>query len=497
MAEGGSPAGGSGTLDQAGQGTIANDGGAGGTDADAPQTSADYCAAFGKALCTWRSACAQDDCLTWGGYQRFQQECTDAQASEAAGFLTFVPEVAVACLEVVDSESSTCLASGPPFFRASVTAACRGVFAGTVANGDECGRGDFASVFDECANGFCVLSAGECLGSCSAYLQADEDCTAGVCEPGLFCNDFSCGPPRALGEDCSASVCEAGLQCGGEPPTCRDPGPVGADCIDRFDCESPAECVDEKCAIDLGVGELCRTAGSCAAGLFCDYYATPAAVCATRLAPSSPCSSSIAGACVDGYSCSQVEPYVCVETLGGLNEPCGPYYACEGDLWCDSVELSVGTCRAPVPLDGECTQSLACATGLYCVGSEPAKCGPSGGSGEPCSVFEPLSCQGELFCARDTVTCAAPRAANETCNPSVAERACQDGLFCECLSPDCPTISSSHQPQDVCAPRRADGQVCTYGYECSGGYCVSQECTSTAPVTATCTRASLARSTGG
>ena len=302
--------------------------GAGGAGETALPTASGYCEGFAEALCAWRVACHQlDDCMIWGGYLSFVQECSDARASEAGGFVTFVPEAAVECLAAVEAASSDCN-GGPPFIATAVQVACRDVFDGTVAEGDECSRADFASVFDECDNAYCDRSPGECLGSCVGYQQEDEDCSLGqVCEPGLFCNDSSCVPPVGLGEDCSGATCELGLSCAGQPLTCRDRGPVGSACVDQFDCEYPAGCSDDECALELDIGDPCQSSEACQADLYCNLNGQPGPVCAARIAAAAACEPN-GDSCVLGYQCSEVEPHVCVELQGGLNEPCGPLAGC-------------------------------------------------------------------------------------------------------------------------------------------------------------------------
>jgi hypothetical protein len=468
-------------------------GGAGGAaPTQAFETSAAFCDAYAAELCSWATNCRSfADCKIWGGYASFSHECADARASEKGGFLSFAPEAAASCVEAVRGVVAECSA-GPPFNNATVVAACTGVFPGSVKLGKQCTSADFRNVFDECDNGYCKRAVGdvrECLGTCVPFGQASEACDATTaCAPGLFCNSGSCGPPLGLGEACSGGTCEASLRCAGEPLTCRHLRPAGEACEDDYDCVYPGACVDHKCATSLGLGAPCVGSASCQAAFYC----APAqqqghAVCAARLPSAASCDPNAPG-CVAGYGCAyKAGDYVCLEALGALNQPCGSQ-GCEAGLWCDRSNDATGTCRARSPQNGACTEDAGCVDSLYCVGAEPSHCGPPGDIGGSCSPLRTLTCSGDLFCARDTVTCAAPRAEGQTCNPIEPSTSCQAGLFCACLGPSCPGITAAHQAQDVCVQKRVDGQDCSAGYECKGAYCTSGKCSSVAPPSSNCTR---------
>jgi hypothetical protein len=70
----------------------------------------------------------------------------------------------------------------------------------------------------------------------------------------------------------------------------------------------------------------------------------------------------------------------------------------------------------------------------------------------------------------------------------VPDLSCQQGLYCACLNELCPGFYEVHNPDDVCAEQLDDGEDCENGYECLGGYCVSNECAGEAPVTPNCSR---------
>jgi hypothetical protein len=340
------------------------EGGGGGAAIEKPETSAEFCEAFAELLCGWAESCnGFQDCTTWGGYQGFVRECADSIKSEAGGYLIYDADEAGACLMLTTSETCAAATPGPLFNRPTVRAACADVFQGTRELEEECTSGDFFWPFDECADGYCLRETGpsgrECFGECAPYVEEDGDCSGGeLCEPGLFCNDGSCGPGVGIGESCANATCEVGLVCGGDPGTCRKPGPAGAACEDRFDCLYPSACgPDQKCSEELDVDDPCVTDDSCKDGLYCRNDGENNTTCAVPLEPSASCT--VYDRCVAGYACSDGAPSTCVKELGALDEACGPS-GCEGDLWCELTGPGTGICRERVPLNGSCTETAGC-----------------------------------------------------------------------------------------------------------------------------------------
>ncbi|MCA9600653.1 MAG: hypothetical protein R3A78_04655 [Polyangiales bacterium] len=452
---------------------------------------AGFCDRYLGVVCAWREECnGGGNCEDWPGYERIQQECADAVRSIDTGHLAFDASKVDACIDAFEAVGCN---EGNPIGQASVIEACGAVLPGKVAVGDECMSSDFWNVFDECAGGYCDRAPGSmgrvCLGECKAYIAADGDCTGSNarCEPGLTCNDGTCGPPRSVGQDCSASSCERGLTCIGESPTCRTVVAVGGDCsLETSTCAYPALCIDDVCKQDLAVGQPCRTEENCAEGLYCVYDGPedPEGECAEPIGEGETCDPDW-GACEQGLGCSQVAPHKCVKALGGEEEACGTS-GCEENLWCQYSGPFVGVCHALRGNNQACVGDYSCMAGLYC-GSD-GKCHPPGDENGFCSVSEKASCKGDLFCARDTVTCQQPHEVDETCNPFMVLESCEPGLYCACLSEGCPGYSSEPNDEDVCKAQSANGADCDSTTECTGGYCIDGKCADSAPQSSNCSR---------
>jgi len=451
----------------------------------------DFCEQYAAAQCAWYEGCNNNQfpCGQWPGYQWAIQECADALVSVEQGFLEYHEDVAFGCVEA--AENAAC-GMGPPFIQAAVKAACGEVFAGTVPLAGECAVSETIQLFDECAEGFCVRSAGssglECLGVCTAYKTTGEAC-AGTdrCVDGLYCAGGECHPPVGLGEDCTERACESDLACAQATPiTCRDLGDIGADCSDDYDCSWPLVCSGDLCTDDLEEGERCRGDASCFEGLYCqgaENYADQ--TCAAPLSAGATCAGPY-DRCEDGYVCSFGDPSTCVAAYGAENESCGPY-GCDQGLWCDPTMTAEGVCLAQAGENGDCLEHYdSCQSPLLCMSD--SSCHPLGGLDEPCSVSPDMTCVAGLFCDRETDLCKEPRAEGETCNPMFPLDACQDGLYCACLADGCPSVSGDHDPEDLCALQLENGEYCTTGEECSSAYCSPAEDECADPPPDNCTR---------
>jgi hypothetical protein len=432
--------------------------------------SSEFCDEYAGAYCDWFERCQSGSCETWPGYQLAVRECEDALASVDLGFLAFQSDVAGACVEV--AAAMEC-GQGPPFNSAEVRQACDGVFQGTVALEGECTVAEFAGLFDECAEGFCVRPEApiglECLGQCVAFKGDGDPCEAvDRCDDGLYCIDGECSPPRELGEECENAVCEPGLTCAWESPTtCRAPAPAGSDCVDDFDCMAPAVCIAESCVVDVAEGAHCRSSETCEDGLYCR---TEEQECAQPVPLGATCDGSF-DECEVGSTCSSAEPFTCVVALGAESEICGPW-GCEEGLWCDTSATEAGVCLVRLGEGDDCPADGSCEPGFLCMGD--GKCHPPGDADEPCSLTFSGTCLADLFCDRETGLCKAPRDEGETCNPIVPVDSCQPGLYCACLSPSCPSTSTGHNVEDVCVPQQADGESCAADQECESGYCLGE-----------------------
>jgi len=447
---------------------------------------AEFCEEQAAAYCSWSERCRDEtvSCEEWGGYILIVRECEDALASLEQGYLEFHQDVALACVEA--AEGAVC--AGPPFIQPEVQEACTGVFVGTVPLEGDCTLAGFGNLFDECAEGFCLRSQGptgvtECVGTCTAYKTSGETCAGSDrCAEGLYCMGGECSPPLGVGEDCAGAICEDGLVCSQiAPTTCRQPGEVGADCSDDYDCAGVAACLDDLCALEVAEGEHCRSNESCAEGLYCNYEDQ---LCTPFLGDGDTCDSGY-DQCVDGYACSSANPSTCVVWYGAENDACGAY-GCEEGLWCDQSSDEVGVCIAKLGDGADCNADTTCQDGLYCM--DDGNCHAPGELDDPCSVFTEPSCVQGLFCDRETVLCKEARAEDETCNPGMPLTSCQEGLYCACLADECPAVSSGHDPEDVCVLQLEDGEYCTSGEECVSGFCSSTLSECAEPPPANCSR---------
>jgi hypothetical protein len=118
-----------------------------------------------------------------------------------------------------------------------------------------------------------------------------------------------------------------------------------------------------------------------------------------------------------------------------------------------------------------------------------SKCHAFGGLDTPCNLeIYGNTCAEGFFCDRETALCKAPRGDGQMCSPLLALESCEDGLYCACLSADCPNPTSVHDPADVCAAQKDNGSTCSASTECSSGICYDEECIDEVPVAENCSR---------
>jgi hypothetical protein len=401
------------------------------------------------------------------------------------GTVRFEPDLAQECIEL--AQGYDLCSGGPPFNSLQVRDVCEKVFRGTRAFDEACRSASFAATYDECQEGYCLREVDDfgfvaCEGTCTSFQLEDHSCVQQQrCAPGLYCWDSTCVVPAVEGESCAAWPCASGLICGGSPATCRDPGPPGTTCEDNYDCAQGGLCNDGQCVINVAEGELCLQDATCQSGLYC----RPTGVsgesrCAAPVAPYDDCDG-LYDRCVGDYACSA--DLECVPLLSPLGAPCGPG-GCEAGLWCDENQ-SPPTCAEARDEGGDCTWYASCRSGLLCM--PDLKCHPPGQQGEICALDSAGSCAAGLFCDRETTLCQPVRALGQPCNPLLTHDSCQDGLYCACLAAACPSISTAHDPADVCAALKADGESCERETECENGQCLGGEC-STSPEAPDCSR---------
>jgi hypothetical protein len=239
-------------------------------------------------------------------------DCADVERAIAAGRVVYDSAQGLACQTALGSLTCQDLLQG------EVPAVCLAALSGTVANGGPC-YGDI-----DCQAGWCSSSGSVCPGTCQAFAQLGQSCSASVCAPNLTC-DSTCKAPSAAGGPCP---CGAGLWCSGT--TCAAQKTSGA-------CSASEECA---------IGYVCT--------------GTPTTTCQALVGLNGNCTGN-PELCGLGYTCSA---NACVP-WPSVGQACsGP---CIGG-YCDLFAMSP-TCVAyktagqTCPLGFECAPSLACTAG--------------------------------------------------------------------------------------------------------------------------------------
>ena len=224
--------------------------------------------------------CTKDD-MNQRSYLDFKPEVESAKKSCEERVLSaqveFHASVAAQCLAAAEKREPA-----TSFSSFSAVAECSGVLSGKVAAGQP------ARFVEECAPGL-TLRKGKCEPPAAANAECDNDGRGPLakegdhpsCEPGLACRyvgEWADGeaPPRkcikaVLGERCNLMLgnCPNGSTC--YQGVCREPGAVGAECMNDFDCRDGAMCdlpggLFGKCAPLKALGEKCKAFSSCASG---------------------------------------------------------------------------------------------------------------------------------------------------------------------------------------------------------------------------------------
>ncbi|MFZ5471857.1 MAG: hypothetical protein ACOZIN_20700 [Myxococcota bacterium] len=271
------------------------------------------------------------------------------------------------------------------------------------------------------AQGSCEGAPADCEGVFQGLVPPDggcllpEECNAqGHCFPYTNTCPLFCYRYRQLGEPCDtfSQLCEPGVG------TCQTDGGV------------------EFCAPPKGEGEACSY-GECRAGL----------------------------TCYNSSSGSQ-----CVRLYAQVGETCassGPYPLCESDAFCRQAPAPPGgtappgTCQKRAGLGGVCTGPGSCLPNLRCSGTyQTGTCIPKGKEGEPCTGFG--DCQEELFCLARNSRC--------TALPTDGGDCTSQGSYFDCAASHYCDFSAPNQAY-TCAPRRANGELCSYASMCQSNHC--------------------------
>lgn len=218
-------------------------------------------------------------------------------------------------------------------------------------------------------------------------------------------------------------------------------------------CVGPAQCQTLACS--AGMGDSCGQ-------------------CLPRLGKDQACASSDgaqSAACEAGLKC-QAATFKCAEPAArsfdvldlGVDcslaeDACGPGLYCRAG---DSVGL--GTCAQQLSEDAECTESRACAKGLYCF-QMGMRCIPVPETGKKCgadvATGNYIWCQDDAYCDNQTWKCEPLPIAGEPCAETLfsnGRNVCSPSARCD-VSLEAPT----------CIPLFAVGEACAADAECQPG----------------------------
>ncbi len=370
-------------------------------------------------------------------------------------------------------------------------------------------------------------------------LETDEaacddgsSCTDDVCDPADGCSYLqivgACddGDPCTSGDNCSTGTCAGdGLGCNDQNPCTSDSCAAGVGCLstpNSLPCSDGDACTEG----DLCAGGACQPGGAtaCNDGAPCTIDGCQPGIGCTTVPGAGPCD--------DGNACTEDD--LCAgATCSGSFVSCVDGNPCTKDS-CDPVS---GCVNAPAPDGGVCSDGTPCTTGDacasgQCVGEDAGLCACSVDA--DCADLEDGDlCNGTLFCdkskpswvcaikASTVITCplgagVSPGCAAATCEPTTgecsvvlapADTPCADGSSCthseRCTSGQCvgvPVVCDDHLQctTDACqhgvgcvyTPLTGaacdDGDQCTVGDLCSGGFCegAPRLCTDNNPCTA-------------
>jgi hypothetical protein len=270
------------------------------------------------------------------------------------------------------------------------------------------------------------------------------------------------------------SACPAYGYAQADIPACRavfrGSSPAGGPCSRSEDCADDARCVIDaecpgRCTPRLAAGETCSATADC------DDRAGPVV-------------------CTSGDVCAPVtlhEPSL-------VNGPCTPHTRgasdvtpCTRGLYCQATDDTgvTGTCRAPVALDGDCTDIELCSSGQACIFEDPGlDAGAPRGTcrtvhvsekaGDPCDkATQFCSPVARLTCIDGTCQEAGDGTEGAPCLPLDygALVACNSGLVC--LDPDPATEMPGPGGYyfGTCGKPRSAGAPCAENDDCSSQHC--------------------------
>ncbi len=357
-----------------------------------------------------------------------------------------------------------------------------------------------------CADGFCcnVACTGACRscalpgqeGTCSNYAgNTDPERECGKCR---VCNGAGFCKPADAGTDiwneCSESAPES---CG-----------LDGECNGASNCRywnTATVCVPQSCSVTtLYLADTCSGSGACSdAGTqsCCPYVCNPeGSGCRTGCLGDTDCCDThycYSGGCVAKKDNGQ--------TCGGGNECvsgfCVDGYCCDTacDQGCESCSINAGTCTlraAGTDPENDCPVCTVCSGTdnscvLAAVGTDPAEdcaataattCGLDGlcdGAGACRKWISGTTCV-DQYCVGGVTYSADTCNGSGTCTDNgtvdCAGYVC-DGIACRTTcSEDSHCSSTFYCASGSCVPKKANGQTCGAGNECSSTFCVDGYC---------------------
>ncbi|MDY0000802.1 MAG: MopE-related protein [Polyangia bacterium] len=469
---------------------------------------------------TAASTCSTDGQCNGSGACRLWASGTECVAQSCTGSTLYLPDTCNGSGTCSDNGSAPC----SPYVCNTTGTACR----------TDCSLDTHCVTGYYCSGGSCLLKQTDGQ-SCTAGGQ----CQSGNCVDGYCCNSDCLGPCRAcnvsgslgtcvnhtintdpeggcptcqicdgLGEctnaasntdpknNCSAeaqSTCNLNGQCDGSGACAFWPSGtvcVSAVCLDEDTlslsdtCNGSGTCVDmgtQECLPYICSGAACRT--SCTSDLHCiaGFYCSGTS-CVSKLSGGQPCTAGNqcqSNYCADGVCCNDGCAGLCrscnragsvglCTTFSNGTDPeneCGACQVCNGSGACTSATAGTD------PKD-DCAQSAQSTCGMdgQCNGAGGCRFWPLG------TVCVSQSCTGSTKSSADTCngsgTCV--DGGTTSCVPYICSgNDCATG--CAAQS-DCTTGYYCNTSTGQCLAKKATGQACDIGDECTSTWCVDGVC---------------------
>lgn len=337
--------------------------------------------------------------------------------------------------------------------------------------------------------GLLVLASAGCPGKLAA--DTGEVCKRYVAAVAAYAQRCEVPGDSAYGDARAEEACVKELAAPGATNLAAARDRCAAE-ISAAACGDRIECNEERVTGDLDDGAACAAGFQCKSGLCRRDGIGSCGVCVPRNARSAaggPCVDS--ADCVEGAECS-------ISTDGGrcvaidtadAGEPCGSTrearIGCAKGLRCFDArrDESLGTCRPPAGLGGECRGITDCADDLTCIGERCVERLPEGA---PCAVSDRSPCARGLACDG---TCEKIVLAHDGGACDQYTRLCERGSCIGVSGPSnapgegpLPGRPSDHVTPGVCVERAGEGAPCDGPSACRlPASCIAGRCTTLDP----------------